>query len=88
MALFINNLPVHVTHADILELFEEFGSVVHIFLPTDWYTNQSLGFAFVEMSTQNQAQSALQVLNTSQWMGHKLYLTNINTTEPVDNSVL
>lgn len=83
MALFINNLPIHVTHADILELFEEFGSVIHIFLPTNWYTEQPLGFAFVEMSTRKQAESAIKVLNACQWMGNKLYLMNIDMTQPI-----
>jgi len=33
------------TQVDLLELFEEYGAVKHIFLPTNWKTNQGLGFA-------------------------------------------
>ena len=70
MTLFINNLPHQATQVDILELFEEYATIKHIFFPTDWKIDQALGFAFVEMSVKAHEETAMFDINGSKWMGN------------------
>jgi len=81
MTLFLNNLPYHVTEEDLLELFEQYGTVKHIFLPQDWKTNLGLGFAFVEMAVKAQEKSAMFNLNRSKWMENQLQISEISSYE-------
>jgi len=60
MTLFINNLPHQVTQVDLLELFEEYGAVKHIFLLTNWKTTKTW-LAFVEMSVKALAKRQLSL---------------------------
>lgn len=85
MTLFINNLPHEVTEVDVLELFEEYGAVKHIFLPTDWKTNQVLGFAFVEMSVKAREEAAKFELNGSKWMGNQLQISEVSSQDHTQN---
>jgi len=85
MTLFINSLPHQVTEVDILELFEEYGAVKHIFFPTDWKTNQGLGFAFVEMYVKAQEQRAKFELNGCPLMGNHLQIREVSSQEHSQN---
>lgn len=85
MTLFINNLPHQATQVDILELFEEYGTVKHIFFPTDWKTDQALGFAFVEMSVKAHEETAMFELNGSKWMGNQLHISEVSSQEHTQN---
>lgn len=76
MTLFINNLPPHATQVDLLELFEEFGAVKHIFLPSDWHA-KGLRFAFVEMAIKQQEATAINELIGSKWMGNQLQISEL-----------
>ena len=51
MKLFIDNLPFGISKSELLNLFKEFGEVVHANLVNDRYMGRSKGFAFVEMDT-------------------------------------
>lgn len=83
MTLFINNLPHQVTEVDVLELFEEYGAVKHTFFPTNWKTEQGLGFAFVEMSVKVPEEAAKFELNGSNWMGKQLQISEIDPQEDI-----
>lgn len=85
MTLFINNLPQQVAEVDLLELFEEYGAVKHIFLPTDWKTNQGLGFAFVEMYVKAHEKEVKFALNGSTWMGNHLQISEVSSQEHSQN---
>lgn len=85
MTLFINNLPQQVTQVDVIELFEEYGAIKHIFLPRDWKTNQGLGFAFVEMSVKDREEAAMFELNGSKWMGNQLQIREISSDRHTQN---
>ena len=83
MTLFINHLPQKVTLVDLLELFEEYGAIKHIFFPTDWKTDKTLGFAFVEMSIEAHESAARFELNGSKWMGNQLQINEVSSHEPL-----
>ncbi|MBS1771560.1 MAG: RNA-binding protein [Bacteroidetes bacterium] len=65
MNIFVGNLNFQTTESQLQELFEGFGQVNSVKIPTDSYTNRSRGFGFVEMRDQQHAEQAIEKLNGS-----------------------
>jgi cold-inducible RNA-binding protein len=53
-------------------VFAEYGNVENVSVITDRLTGRSRGFAFVEMTDRNQAETAISVLNGSDLQGRTL----------------
>lgn len=61
--VYVGNLSYSTTEQDLRELFAQAGTVASVALIKDRDTGQSKGFAFVEMSTQSEAEKAIQTYN-------------------------
>jgi cold-inducible RNA-binding protein len=61
--VYVGNLSYDTTEDTLRTLFAEFGQIESVRLITDRYTGRSKGFAFVEMSTEEAAQQAIEALN-------------------------
>ncbi|MCZ6731054.1 MAG: RNA-binding protein, partial [Gammaproteobacteria bacterium] len=61
--LYVGNLPYSVTEQTIRETFGQCGTVDSVTMITDRDTGRSKGFGFVEMSSDSEAQKAIQELN-------------------------
>ncbi|NQS90367.1 RNA-binding protein, partial [Patescibacteria group bacterium] len=61
--LYVGNLPYKVTEDDLKDLFKEFETVTEINLITDQATGRSRGFGFVEFSSGEDADKAIESLN-------------------------
>ena len=61
--LFVGNLPFVLNEDDLKVLFERFGPVTSVKIPTDRETGRKRGFAFVEMETSEAADTAITALN-------------------------
>ncbi len=61
--LYVGNLSYNTTESDLRTLFEKAGQVASVALIKDRDTGNSKGFAFVEMTTQSEAQKAVSMLN-------------------------
>ncbi|MFW6154833.1 MAG: RNA recognition motif domain-containing protein [Planctomycetota bacterium] len=61
--LYVGNLGYDVNDADLSQLFAQHGTVESAVVITDKMTGQSKGFGFVEMSTDQEAQTAISELN-------------------------
>ena len=61
--LYVGNLSYSVTEDDLRTLFAQAGAVASVALIKDRDTGRSKGFAFVEMSTQAEAQKAISMFN-------------------------
>jgi cold-inducible RNA-binding protein len=70
--LFVGSLAYTVTDEELNQLFAEVGTVVSAKVIVDRDTNQSKGFGFVEMSTDEEAQEAIKVLNGKEVSGRQL----------------
>ena len=77
--LFVGNLPFNTTEGELLDLFKQAGSVVKCELIVDKFTNKSRGFAFVEMGTQDEANSAVSQFNGKDMGGRAL---TVNEARP------
>ncbi len=61
--LFVGSLPFSTNEESLGQLFSQYGQIVSLNVIKDRYTGQSRGFAFVEMSTEEEAQKAIAALN-------------------------
>ena len=61
--LYVGNLSFDTSEEAIREMFAQFGTVVSVALIKDRATGHSKGFAFVEMNSQKEAQTAISSLN-------------------------
>ncbi|MBI3243414.1 MAG: RNA-binding protein [Chloroflexi bacterium] len=63
MKLYVGNLSYETSEDDLRTLFAQAGTVNSVALIKDRDTGRSKGFAFVEMSTQAEAQKAISMFN-------------------------
>lgn len=77
--LYVGNLPYDVGETDLQDLFARAGSVETVSVMRDQMTGRARGFAFVEMSTDDEAQKAIQELNEYQLRGRNL---TVNEARP------
>ncbi len=63
MRLYVGGLPYQTTEQDLIDLFDQVGQVIQATVITDRETGRSKGFGFVEMSNDQEAQSAIAQLN-------------------------
>ena len=78
--LYVGNLPYEVTSSDLQQMFEAHGTVQSAEVIADRMSGRSRGFGFVEMGTDEEAQSAIEALNGQDQGGRagKLYLFKIS----------
>jgi len=77
--LFVGNLSFNTTEGDILDLFKQAGNVTACELIMDKFTNKSRGFAFVTMSSPEEATAAVTQFNGQELDGRKM---TVNEARP------
>jgi RNA recognition motif-containing protein len=70
--LYVGNLPYEVVEGELHELFARAGTVTNVTVMRDVATGRARGFAFVEMSTDAEAQRAIRELHDVQLGGRGL----------------
>ncbi len=77
--LYVGNLPHSATEQTLQDTFSQCGTVDWVNVITDRDTGQSKGFGFVEMSSDSEAQKAIQELNGSSLDGREI---TVNEAKP------
>lgn len=72
MKLYVGNLPFNHNDDALQQLFIPYGEVVSAKVITDRDSGRSRGFGFVEMATQDEAQEAMQAMNSASVEGRSL----------------
>ena len=80
--LYVGNLAFQTTSQDLQELFAQAGTVESASVIEDRNTGQSKGFAFVEMSTEEEAAAAIDQFNGKEFGGRNL---TVNEARPREN---
>lgn len=80
--LFVGSLAYGVTDQELRELFETIGTVVSAQVIIDRFSNQSKGFAFVEMSSEAEAQKAVKELNGKELQGRAIAISEARPQAP------
>jgi RNA recognition motif-containing protein len=77
--LYVGNLPYDTGEQDLQSLFAAAGTVESVSVMRDMATGRARGFAFVEMGSDEDAQSAIQQFNDYQLGGRNL---TVNEARP------
>ena len=80
--LFVGNLPFTTNEDEVRGMFQEFGDVSGVTIPTDRDTGKPRGFAFVEMSQDEDAEKAIAAVNGRRVGGRAL---NVNEARPKES---
>ena len=71
-SLYVGNMSFNTTESDLRAMFEPLGEITRINVMTDRDTGQARGFAFVEMSNDEEAAKAIGALNGKELDGRAL----------------
>jgi RNA recognition motif-containing protein len=83
--LYVGNLSYDAGEEDIKSLFAKYGNVQTVSVISDRRTGRSKGFAFVEMSSSDEAQKAME-LNGTDFMGRNLQIAEARPMEKRERS--
>ncbi|MCU0538396.1 MAG: RNA-binding protein [Desulfobacterales bacterium] len=70
--LYIGNLASDVTETDLTHNFSSVGKVASVAIIKDRFSNQSKGFGFVEMESEEEAQKAIAQFNGGELRGKRI----------------
>jgi len=77
--LYVGNLPYEIGESQLQELFATAGAVESVTVMRDQARGRARGFAFVEMGSDEEAQTAIRDLNASELGGRSL---TVNEARP------
>jgi RNA recognition motif-containing protein len=77
--IFVGNLSFRTTQEELQDAFASYGSVERVRIVTDRDSGQSRGFAFVEMTDKEAADTAIAKMNGADMGGRTL---NVNEARP------
>lgn len=78
--LYVGGLPWKTTSDELKEMFSQSGTVESATVITDKFTGRSRGFGFVEMSSDEEAQKAIETWNGKDFEGRNL---TVNEAKPM-----
>jgi len=79
--LYVGNLSFHLTSDDLHEYFSQAGTVESAKVIEDRDTGRSRGFGFVEMATEEEAQSAIAQFNGEDFEGRNIVVNEARPRE-------
>src|SRR5437899_7316648 len=77
--LFVGNLPFTATENDLQDHFAQAGAVLAVNIMQDRATGRSRGFAFIEMSSPDDATKAISMFHQKDFQGRSL---TVNEARP------
>jgi len=80
--LYVGNIPYAATDDNLFNWFSECGKVASANVITDRATGRSKGFAFVEMSSESEAQNAINTLNGAEVDGRSIRVSLARERRP------
>jgi len=79
--LYVGGLPYSTTDAELKDAFSQAGSVASAVIIIDKMSGRSKGFGFVEMSSDEEAQKAIELMNGKDFGGRTL---TVNEARPME----
>lgn len=80
--LFVGGLPYSTTDQELKDLFAQAGTVESATIINDKMTGRSKGFGFVEMSSDDEAVKAVEMLNGKDVGGRSITVNEARPMEP------
>src|ERR1700740_1077131 len=79
--LYVGGLPYATTDTELKDAFAQAGTVTSAIIIMDRMTGRSKGFGFVEMSSDEEAQKAIEMMNGKEFGGRTL---TVNEARPME----
>lgn len=79
MNIYVGNLSYQVTDEELRAAFENYGEVSSARVIMDKFSNRSKGFGFVEMTREEDAETAIKEMNDSDLKGRQI---TVNQARP------
>ncbi|CAI9732863.1 arginine-rich splicing factor 10-like isoform X1 [Octopus vulgaris] len=73
-SLYVRNVPEGTRPEDLRSLFGKYGPVTDVYVPVDYYTRRSRGFAYIQFEDPRDADDALYHLDASNFYGKNLQI--------------
>ncbi|MCK5072745.1 MAG: RNA-binding protein [Bacteriovoracaceae bacterium] len=83
--LYVGNLSFSLTEDSLSNAFAECGTIESVKIITDRDTGRSKGFAFVEMSSDEEAQAVIEKFDGSELDGRNIKVNEAKPREPRDS---
>lgn len=80
--LYVGSLPYKTTDSELSELFSQAGTVSSASVISDKFSGRSKGFGFVEMSTDEEATKAIEMLNGHEMDGRAIVVNEARPMQP------
>ena len=77
--VYVGNLPHSTSESELRELFQPYGDIERVSMVTDRDTGRARGFAFVEVTSNEEGEKAIAALNGSSLGGRTLI---VNEAKP------
>ena len=75
LKLYVGNVAFGASEEDLRKLFSEAGAIQSVKIVTDSYSGRSRGFAFVEMTSEAEAEKAISAINGKTFMDRTLIVS-------------
>jgi RNA recognition motif-containing protein len=75
LKLYVGNLSFGASEEDLKKLFSEAGAVESVKIVLDSYSGRSRGFGFVEMTSKEEAEKAISLINGKTFMDRTLIVS-------------
>ena len=79
--LYVGSLSYDTIEDTLKDLFSQYGEVTSVMIIVDKMSGRSKGFGFVEMSSDEDAQKAIDALNGSDFEGRKIIVNEARPRE-------
>ncbi len=79
--LYVGGLPYETTQEELKDAFSQAGTVTSATIIVDKLSGRSRGFGFIEMSSDEEAAKAIEMLNGKDFGGRKL---TVNEAKPME----
>jgi RNA recognition motif-containing protein len=79
--LYVGNLPYTSSEDELRSLFQQAGTVQSVYLPTDRQSGQPRGFGFVEMGSDDDAESAIRMFDGYSMGGRQIRVNEAKERE-------
>lgn len=80
--LYVGSLPYKTTDGDLQTLFSQAGTVSSASVISDKFSGRSKGFGFVEMSSDEEAQKAIEMFNGYEMEDRKIVVNEARPLQP------
>jgi len=82
MQIYVGNISYGTTEDSLTTLFSAYGEVQNVKIITDRETGRSKGFGFVTMDNSDEANSAIEAINSKEFEGRELRVNEAKPREP------